>query len=122
MRILQIAYVLLFLSGCSLESAVISNVRVIEKGADSGGAFCINFSLTNAQAFELIKSSREVEINEFHNNYEYLPCFVKGSLNMDTKQCKFTIRAGGTVELTCDDDTGFLYVCDSCDHLLKDNE
>jgi len=122
MRILQLVFVLLFLSGCALKPAIISNVNVIKKGTDSAGAFCSDFSLTNTQVFKLLKSSREVEINEFHNNYEYLPCFVKGNLNMEAKRCEFTIRAGGTVELTCNDGTGYLYVCDSCDHLLIGNE
>ena len=112
----------MLIQGCTSTTSKITNIQVLEKGADSSIAFCKDFSLTSKQAIDFFKRSREVEINEFHNNYEYLPCYVKGTLNKNNKECKFTIRAGGTAELTCNDKTGYLYVCDSCDHILRDNE
>ncbi len=113
---------MLLIFSCTTNNKSITNVEVKEKGTESGGEFCNKFSLSNFQATELIKASREIEIHEFHNNYEYLPCFVKGNLNMGVKECDFTIRAGGTVEIACTDKTGYLFVCDSCEHLLIDNE
>ena len=122
MRILYIPALLLFLHGCSLLKSDISDVKILDTGSDSADSFCSDFSLTNSQAFELIRKSREVEINEFHNNYEYLPCYVKGTLNKGNSECSFTIRAGGTVELSCNDKSGYLFVCDSCGNLLGERE
>jgi hypothetical protein len=122
MRILYIPALLLFLHGCSFQKADISDIKISDISSDSVGSFCSDFSLTNSQVLELIEKSREVEINEFHNNYEYLPCYVKGTLNKGNSKCKFTIRAGGTVEISCNDKSGYLYVCDSCDSLLGERE
>ncbi|MCP4456574.1 MAG: hypothetical protein GY816_00885 [Cytophagales bacterium] len=122
MKKILIFPIVLLIFSCAANNKGITNIDVKETGTESGGEFCNKFSLSNLQATELIKASREVEINEFHNNYEYLPCFVKGSLNMGVKECNFTIRAGGTVEITCTDNTGYIFVCDSCEHLLIDNE
>lgn len=118
MKILYISALLLFLHGCSSIKPEISDINILDTGSDSVGSFCSDFSLTNSKAYELIGKSRKVEVNEFHNNYEYLPCYVKGTLNKGNSSCNFTIRAGGTVELSCDDKAGYLYVCDTCDSLL----
>lgn len=122
MRILYIYTLLLFLHGCSFQKSDISNIHVLNIASDSADAFCTDFSLTNSEAYNFIVKSREVDVDEFHNNYEYLPCYVKGTLNRGNTICDFTIRAGGTVELTCSNETGFLYVCDSCNHLLGERE
>jgi len=122
MRILYIPALLLFLHGCSLLKSDINDINILNTGSDTVNSFCSDFSLTNLQALEFIEKSREVEINEFHNNYEYLPCYVKGTLIKGNKKCSFTMRAGGTVELSCDDESGYLYVCDSCNKLLGGEE
>jgi len=111
---------LAIISGCVSTNSAITNVLVSGTGADSPNEFCNKFSLTTDQALEFFNKSRDVKVKEFHDNYEYLPCYVEGSLTKGNKKCKFTIRAGGTAELSCNDDIGHLLICDSCDHLLGD--
>lgn len=111
----------LVLAGCASAVPEFTNVRVLAVGSDSPNEFCSDFSLSNKQALEFLDRSREVTIEEFHNNYDYLPCYVKGAVYRDHRKCEFEIRAGGTVELSCDDDKGYLLVCDTCDHLLGGN-
>jgi len=122
MRIIYITALLLLLHSCAPLKSDVSNIQVLDIGSDSASSFCRKFTLTNSQVFEFFKKSKEVEINEFHSNYEYLPCYVKGTLNKGNNKCNFTIRAGGTIELTCDNKLGYLYVCDSCDNLLRESE
>ena len=109
---------LLLLSGCASAIPDITNVHISAIGSDSPGEFCSDFSLTDNQAFEFLGKSREVTIEEFHNDYDYLPCYVKGVTTWHSSKCEFEIRAGGTVELSCENGEGYLLVCDACDYLL----
>lgn len=108
--------------GCNSSNAEITDIAILKTGVDTEKAFCKDFSLTREQVREFFNKSRVIDINEFHDNYEYLPCYVKGSLTRSGVKCTFTIRAGGTVELLCGKDEGLLLVCDKCDHLLGGRE
>lgn len=115
-------FILLFIYGCLSTDIEITNIQVTEKGIDSAGFFCKGFSLSNTQVMEFFKRGREIEVKEFHDSYEYLSCYTKGTLSKGAEECNFIIRAGGTAELICNDKQGYLYVCDTCDHLLQDKE
>ena len=109
---------LLTMAGCASAIPEFSNAHVSAIGSDSPNEFCSDFSLTDEQALEFLGRSREVTIDVFHNDYDYLPCYVKGVVTWRHDKCEFEIRAGGTVELSCKNGKGHLMVCDTCDHLL----
>ncbi len=113
-----ISALLLTIAGCASAIPEFSNTHISAVGSDSPNEFCSDFSLTDEQALEFLGRSREVEIDVFHNDYDYLPCYVKGTTTRNRSKCGFEIRAGGTVELSCDNGKGILMVCDTCDHLL----
>lgn len=103
---------------CTSKEPLATDINVSEIGSDSPDAFCRDFSLSPAQVSEFFEKAREVEVKEFHDDYLYLPCYVKGTLNIKGENCHYEVRAGGTGEVTCDDGAGYLFVCDSCDDLI----
>ena len=109
---------LLAMIACASAAPGFSNVHITAVGSDSPNKFCFDFSLSDDQALEFLGKSREVTIEEYHNDYDYLPCYVKGVATREHSKCDFEIRAGGTVELSCKNGTAHLMVCDTCDHLL----
>lgn len=48
------------------------------------------------------------------DEFDYLPCFIKGTLVRQGVFCDFVIRAGGTAEVLCDDQQ-FFYGCSGCE-------
>lgn len=111
------------LAGCSATSLqetknTISNIRITETGSDQGGEFCNNFSLAEAQIEIFFKKAREMTYQQLHDEYDYLPCLVKGTLQRNQQECDFTLRAGATAELTCSDNTQYFYGCTTCDNLF----
>lgn len=99
------------------------NAVVTDIGSDEHTPLCAEFRLTDNQAQQFLNRSRPINAQQMHDHYSYLPCYVKGRVNLkgDPQQiCHFTIRAGGTVELDCDGSKGYVYACDTCDELLTD--
>lgn len=97
----------------------LSNIKVLGHGNDGNDLFCSLFRLNDDQAREFLSRSREIEMQEMHDNYDYLSCYVAGSLEYNKITCSWEIRGGGTAKVICPD-TGYLLVCDECDHLLVD--
>ncbi|WP_019602770.1 hypothetical protein [Teredinibacter turnerae] len=125
-KVLTIVCCLLVLTGCSANSSqatanAIFHVQITATGSDQGGEFCNNFSLSNAQVETFFKKSRELTYQQLHNEFDYLPCFVKGTLQRNQQQCDFTLRAGATAELACNDNTQYFYGCTTCDNLFVAN-
>lgn len=109
---------LLTMTGCASATPGFANAHVSAIGSDSPNEFCSDFRLSDEQVLEFLGRSREVTIEEFHNEYDYLPCYVRGTATRNRSKCGFEIRAGGTVELSCENGEGYMMVCDTCDHLL----
>ena len=95
-----------------------SGIHIRDVGADQGGEFCKNFTLTNDQVDQYFRLAKEVTFKQLHDQYDYLPCFVKGTLLRQTQACEFSIRAGATAELNCHNDKQFFYVCTQCNNLF----
>jgi len=101
-----------------------TNAKAGSHGSDQANSLCEKFNLTENEAVEFFKKSKEVDGITIHNEYDYLPCYVKGTIslvhNKATKSCEFTIRAGGTAELLCPNEEAKFYACKKCDDLLRD--
>ena len=111
---------------CANQAAEFSNAKVTNNGSDKPNSLCQNFQLTNQEALTFFTKAKPIEIIELHNQYDYLPCYVKGTIALNkedsTKKiiCDFNIRAGGTAELTCGNEETTFYGCKKCKNLLKD--
>lgn len=107
--------------GCTAtDHSRFSNAKVLELGSEEDSALCHDFRLTEDQSVQLLNQSKLITAKEMHDHYSYLPCYVKGSVTYNSRECEFTIRAGGTAELICDDDKSYILACDDCNDLLKD--
>lgn len=118
-----ILFTALSLIGCSATTATklateFSHIQILQVGMDQGGEFCKDFTLTNEQVGQYFKQAQRVTFKQLHDQYDYLPCFVKGTLQRQDHACEFSIRAGATAELTCSNDQQFFYACTTCNNLF----
>lgn len=102
----------------ALNTKHITAVNVLETGSDEPNAFCKDFKLTVRDAVQYFKKSRTITITQLHDNYEYLPCYVRGTATLDGSICKWEIRAGATAEIHCNNQHTIL-ACDECDALFQ---
>lgn len=112
--------VALALSGCNPKAPAatnLENINVAGFGADSGGEFCSDFRLDAEQARQFFKRAAEVDTAAIHDEFETLPCYVRGTGTWQGKQATWTIRAGGTAEIDTET-ANVLLACSSCDELL----
>jgi hypothetical protein len=97
-----------------------TDVRVTSKGSDETNAFCQGFSLSDIQAKSFFTKSHVIDIKILHDEYDYLPCYVRGTAKVDGKSCSWEIRAGGTAEVKCGKKNNYMFACDDCDEMLQD--
>ncbi len=90
-------------------------------GSDEQPGLCANFRLTNEQVTQLLNRAKPITPKQMHDHYNYLPCYVRGTVMRSGEgamSCDFTVRAGGTAELVCDDGQAYIYACDTCEALI----
>lgn len=113
------------LGGCaSSVDKPFNNVTVLDT-ANQSGELCGAFRLNDAQAEQFLNRTRAISAKEMSDHYNFLPCYVEGRVTMfgEVGQlCHFRIDAGGIAELSCDDGGRYIYVCDTCEHLLSGGE
>lgn len=114
----------LILWGCSKIDSIdaptaISNIQVTDVGSDGDAQFCREFKLKDAEVASYFEKAEEVSFKRFHDELDYLPCFVKGTLQRQGYECEFIIRAGGTAEVFCSGNQRVFYGCTSCDGLFQ---
>lgn len=102
----------------SKPAAEFSSIHIQQVGTDQNGEFCKDFTLTNEQVGQYFRQAQRVTFKQLHDQYDYLPCFVKGTLQRQDHACEFSIRAGATAELTCSNDQQFFYACTTCNNLF----
>ncbi|GAB2199001.1 hypothetical protein MAH4_31230 [Sessilibacter sp. MAH4] len=116
-RIFIISFFLTFLVACKgldTKNSVINVTDIVAKGNDGvSGEFCVNFSLTKNEAQYFFNNAMQVSPKDIHDNYSFLPCFVKGVGYMGTKKCEWEIRAGGTSSIMCED-RSIIMACEDC--------
>lgn len=104
----------LCLPGCVKANTEFTVTEVTGRGTDGdSGSFCSDFSLTDKQAQHYFDKARQVSAKEVHDQYEYLPCYAKGTAKRDGQICEWEIRAGGTGYFTCGEDAS-LTACGDC--------
>ena len=111
-------------SGCNSETspgASLQDVKVIGSGADSGGEFCSDFRLDADGAREFFERAVAVNATTIHDQFNTLPCYVRGTGTWQGTQATWTIRAGGTAQIDTAT-TNVLIACSDCDDLLGGQE
>jgi hypothetical protein len=101
------------------QSLFFEKIAITGKGSDEMNAFCKDFSLTTRQAETFFEKSKQIDIKTFHDQYDYLPCYVTGTAVLEGNQCGWEIRAGGTAEIDCNGDS-YILACSQCENLLRD--
>jgi len=114
----------LCLAGCTSANAINSNpslsdIRVKEVGADAESEFCRDFKLSDAQVKSYFERAEEISFKQQHDEFDYLPCYVKGTLQRQGEQCEFIIRAGTTAEVVCKNNLQIFYGCNTCDDTFQ---
>src|SRR5690625_2900244 len=114
----------LCLASCSLMAlqepeVSISDVKVIAIASGDEAEFCRGFTLTRAQVESYFERPEGVTFSELHDEFDDLPCAVKGAMRQEDSQCEFVIRAGETAEVSCESNQQFFYGCRSCDDLFQ---
>lgn len=84
--------------------------------------FCADFELTQTQTEAFFNRGKEIDAVTMHDKYDWLNCFVEGKLNnkaLGFANCTYSIQAGGTANIVCEEGKAYLWACDSCDDLLR---
>ena len=112
------------IAACANQTPKFSGANVTARGSDEPNSLCPNLTLKNQEALTFFTKAKEVSVIEIHDQYDYLPCYVKGTIsrkdNSTYSTCDFSIRAGGTAELACNEEEIKFYACKTCDNLFKD--
>ena len=116
-----LAVVPLLLAGCAsapLTGAALDEVRIETRGADAGGEFCADFTLTAAQARYFLARSIVVTAGQQYDGWEVLPCYVRGTARSASGVWRWEIRAGGTATLETPAGDSELRACTGCEVVL----
>lgn len=112
------------MTACAASGGGFRAAKVKSIDSDEPTPLCSGFRLSDGQAQEFLERSNKITAQQMHDNYNYLPCYVKGTVvRVDESEhtCDFTIRAGGIAELSCENGQAYIYACDTCEALLQDN-
>ncbi|WP_345293136.1 hypothetical protein [Kangiella marina] len=105
----------MFVSACGAGAdSKFDAVVVKSHGYEEGSEWCSDFNLTSEQAHAFFSNAEELSANQYHNEYEHLDCFVKGTVSYKASSCEFTIWAGSTAGLICGDKE-YLLGCQECE-------
>lgn len=120
-RFLPPVAALLALAGCAAPppvGAALDEVRIDSRGFDAGGDACADFSLTAAQARYFLARSVVVTARQQHDDWDILPCYVRGTARSASGVWHWEIRAGGTATLETPAGDIELRGCSDCDAVL----
>lgn len=108
-----ILFVAILVSACATENSPKKTI-VTGHGFEKGSEWCNDFNLTEQEAQTFLEDAKELTSAEYHNEYEHIGCYVKGSTRYKNASCDFTIWAGATAELQCGDKE-YLLGCSDCE-------
>jgi hypothetical protein len=122
MQVLATTFLGLLVSACtnpvvatdSSQHLSLSEVRVVDRGVDQDGAFCQDFSLDAVQVRRFFDAAVIVDADQWHHEYDYLPCYVRGTAIKGTTEVSWEIRAGGTATVKAPGEPILLLVCAKC--------
>lgn len=124
MKKISLCIALFSVTACASQTIKFSDANVTTRGSDEPNSLCQNFKLTNHEALTFFTKATEITAKELHDQYDYLPCYVNGTIARkdapsNLHNCTFSVRGGGTAELACNKEVK-LYACKTCDDLFKD--
>lgn len=100
--------------GLKTEKTAFNVTDIVAVGTDGvSGEFCAKFSLTEDEAQYFFDNATQVSERDMHDHYSFLPCFVKGDGYLNNKKCEWEIRAGGTSNIMCEDQS-VIMACEEC--------
>jgi hypothetical protein len=70
------------------------------------------------EAIEYFSRAKQVDIRVIHDQYNYAPCYIEGSLKYNGEDCDWQIRAGTTGHIRCYKKVKY-FVCDTCNDLFE---
>ena len=118
---LFLAASLLALAGCATAppmGVALDEVRIDSRGTEAGGDSCADFALTAAQARYFLARSVVVSARQQHDDWDVLPCYVRGTARSASGVWHWEIRAGGTATLETPAGDTELRGCSDCDAVL----
>ena len=118
---LFLAAPLLALAGCATAppmGVALDEVRIDSRGTEAGGDSCADFTLTAAQARYFLARSVVVTARQQHDDWDILPCYVRGTARSASGVWHWEIRAGGTATLETPAGDTELRACSDCDAVL----
>lgn len=86
----------LTLFGCAASQDPFTEVRITEQGFDQGGEFCKDFGPTTFEIEEFFSKAQVKKSREIHDDFDYLPCYIRGLAMHKQEKVSWEIRAGGT--------------------------
>ena len=114
MKPILIITLALTLAGCAKQvdnpsTTSYSDIKILKQGQslDSDptiASACKDFSLSTESIKAFFTQAETITTLELHNEHDILPCYSKGTLVFKGKQYSWLIRAGGTGELSSDDE------------------
>jgi hypothetical protein len=115
-----VALSVLGLLGCqSVPTSAEGAYVVTATGEDQPKSVCEGFRLTEAQVKSFFKRAKVITEKELHDEYEYLPCWVEGTVTKGTVKDTWRIRAIGIGEIRHQDGRRELVGCKDCDDLFQ---
>ena len=96
-----------------------ATIVVTGHGVDRPNAICEGFRLSEFQARKFFERSHRITRTELHDHYDYLPCWVEGTLTISGEKSTWKIRPVGVGEIRHKDGTIELRGCKKCDSLFK---
>lgn len=95
-----------------------NHISVLKFGTDDPQAFCKGFNLSAEQVAIFFGRADRVGWDEIHNNFDWLPCYVKGTLFDNGTIYKWEIRAIGIGSVITPDDEVVWFGCQNCNNIF----
>jgi hypothetical protein len=120
---ISIAFLAIICSIASASQSIVSRpsfdkVLVTSRGQEAAGDFCEDFALTSGQASAFLKRSATITPSQVHDDYDTLPCWVRGTAHSANGLWNWEIRAGGTARIESPAGDVELRGCKTCSDLL----
>lgn len=111
-----------FFSSCAalkLEPSDIRELNIARFGSDNiETCSSADVDIDVHEAREFFSRAKQVDIRVIHDQYNYAPCYIEGSLKYNGEDCDWQIRAGTTGHIRCYKKVKY-FVCDTCDDLFE---
>lgn len=93
-------------------------ISVRDFGSEKAGSFCEDFRLNDGQARLFFSRAKVVSAKELHDEYDWLPCYVKGSIISAGQEYEWEIRPVGIGKLVDKSGNVWWLGCKDCDEIF----